>query len=108
MADFHKQVQELLAECEATYQRPRSSPLRTAEMILQHGQLRLLLRDLAAYHEGYKTEHVLLTSMVFETLGALTANTAGRSDWMTEIPPGTAPGFRRALNRLIQYMREER
>lgn len=108
MADFHRQVQELLQECEATYQRPRSEPERTAEMILQHGQLRLLLRDLSAYHDGYRTEHVLLTSMVFELLGALTANTAGRSDWMTEIPPGTAPGFRRALNKLVNYMREER
>ncbi len=108
MADFQKQVRELLEECDRTYQRPRSDPERVAEMILQHGQLRQLLRDLSAYHDGYRTEHVLLTSMVFETLGALTANTAGRSDWMTEIPPGTAPGFRRALNKLIQYMREER
>ncbi len=108
MADFLAQVRELLADCETTYNRPRSSPERTAEMILQHAQLRELLRDLSAYHEGYKTEHLLLTSLVFEMLGALTATTGGgRADWTSEIPRGTAPAFRRALNKLVSYMREE-
>lgn len=75
-------------------------------MIPQHRQMRELGRLILAFHEGYAAQHRELISLVYELLGTTTAHSHGRSSWVTEVPQGTAPQFRRALNDLIRFMNE--
>lgn len=101
-------AKDLLERGRATRALPRSDPRRAAEMILQHGEFLELLPELLAYLEGYRTEHLTLTSLVYELLGTVTGNSTGPVNWMTELPPGTAPAFRRVLNRTIAHLTGEK
>lgn len=105
MIDAQIKAQTLIAQCERTAQLPPSHPGRTADMILQHRLLRELLAEHSEFHEGFKQEHLRLVSLGYELLGTVTASTNGRADWTSELPPGKAPGFRRALNKFIAYLR---
>lgn len=106
MSDVLTKARYLLAQAEATKGLPAAGQLRMSNMILEHAQLREVLHDLLEFHEGYAQEHRTLVRMVFELAKTAIASSNGQLKWATEIPPGTAPQFRRALNDLLKYLRE--
>lgn len=105
MIDAQSKALALVEKCEATAKLPAGAPLRVAEMVLEHRLLREALREHIEFQEGFRSEHHRLISLVFELLGTVTAATNGRADWTSELPPGKAPAFRRALNKTIAYLR---
>lgn len=102
----HWKARELLASTDVTAAMSPTDPQRTANILLEHSPLRHALRDTLQYQAGFAHEHATLVRMVYALLGTVTANSNGQANWMTEIPPGTAPAFRRALNDLLKHLRE--
>jgi hypothetical protein len=107
MIDVTTRARDLIERAEATSRLPRLGTERTADMILQHRELRELLLEMTEFLEGHRTEHLRLTELVFALLGTVTAGSNGRASWMTALPAGTAANFRRALNAVIKHMQGE-
>ena len=95
----------LLEEAFVTARLPVLDRERAATMLLQHAELRRTLADLIAFHEGHAEEHAKLVELVAKLLASAIPAKNGSLDWPTELPKGTAPAFRRALNDIIRHMR---
>lgn len=106
MSEAHRKTRELLARSDVTVAMSPADRERTANIIMEHRELRHALRELIQFQDGFTHEHETLVRMVFALLGTVTASSNGQANWMTEIPPGTAPAFRRALNELTNYLRD--
>lgn len=78
--------------------------LQAAERLLLLRRFRNETLRLIEYHGGYADQHQTLVSLVYELLGTVTAHSNGRTHWASEVPHGTAPQFRRALNNLIRHL----
>lgn len=105
MIESTNRALKLLAIADQTAGLEARNPSRMPDMIAEHRMLREELRQQLQILEGFQSEHHRLISLVFELLGTVTAATNGRADWTSELPPGRAPAFRRALNKAIAYLR---
>ncbi len=108
MSDLNGRVRELLSRAKRTASLHAMDPTRTASMMLEHTEFRELLLELAQYQAGYEQELQTLISLVSELQGATMAATNGSLAWVTELPPGKAPLFRAALNKLLKHLRDAR
>lgn len=106
MMESTNKALSLLAICDQTAAREARDPIRTGDMLTEHRLLRQELRQQLQILEGFSAEHHELISLVFELLGTVTVSN-GRADWISELPPGKAPAFRRALNKAVTYMYEK-
>ena len=113
MIEASRNALKLVAQCEETIrlmslptERGGPPPNMMADVILQHRQLVEELRRATQREEGILDELRRIISLVAELLGATIASTNGLALWASELPPGKAPAFRRALNKIINYMRD--
>lgn len=113
MIEASRNALKLVAQCEETIRlmsmpqgRGGTPPAVMADLILQHRQLVAELRRATQREEGILDELRRLISMVAELLGTVIATTNGQALWTSELPPGKAPIFRRALNKIVAYMRD--
>lgn len=101
--DFEK----LLAEANNLGDLPLS--LRTSEIVLQHRQFRERGRALLDFLKGHETEHQRLISLVGKLLAESMPpfpKSGSLPEWFSEIPHGKAPGFRRAREQLIKFLKK--
>jgi hypothetical protein len=106
VTDPRQRAEALLMEAASTVSMPAQSSERMARVLLEHAQFRVALAETLEFHAGYAGRTRQLVSLVNSLLRAVSANSNGLANWMTELPNrGTAPAVRRAFNALIRFMR---
>jgi hypothetical protein len=63
------------------------------------------LQRLLAFHAGYRQDTLMTSALVQTLLEATFEATNGELKWASELPPGKAPFFRRALVNLIAHFK---
>ena len=81
---------------------------RAGARLASHQQMRQALVALLAHHLGYASENRIIGTLVMKLVDETFAATNGELRWASELPPGKAPAFRRALNNLIAHFRKNR
>jgi hypothetical protein len=85
---------------------------RAAWAILHVEQLSTCIRDLVAYHAGYRSEHVELVKLAGKLLDAiaplLSANRVGGRHLLDDFVTGTAPRLQPAYDELKRYVTGEK
>ena len=97
---------QLLADMRNTALMPPLSSERGANVYSEWRRSQQVIADLLAYQEGTMHELRVLVRLVGELLRELSASYSnGSAHWISELPKGKAPGFRRALNALIKHFK---
>ena len=109
MSKIEDKIQALLQEAEATAARPiaNGAGVRTAEMILQHGQMLYLLPQYLASIHGERAIYARLTQKVSRLLALCCIESDGSAGWTQAFEQGRAGEVRRVLNDIRKLMQGE-
>jgi hypothetical protein len=98
MATPIQEAETVIALAERLINDPSLSTAQKAGERLQlHQRLLRALKALLEYHFGYSSEHRRISTLVSRLLEASTPSKDGALTWASDLSPGKAPQFRRAL-----------
>ncbi|HET6207024.1 MAG TPA: hypothetical protein VFD98_09450 [Terracidiphilus sp.] len=109
MTRIEDKIRTLLQEAEATAARPVANGvgIRTAEMILQHGQMLYLLPQYLESILGERSTYAKLVQKVSRLLELCSVESDGSADWVRAFEQGRAGEVRRVLNDIRKLMEGE-
>jgi hypothetical protein len=99
-------AQALIQQLQAIELTSDSAAQKAGHRLLLMPKLAASLEALLGYHQGYRQNTLVVSHLVRALLAETFAATNGELKWATELPPGKAPSFRRALVNLITYFKQ--
>lgn len=100
-----EQAQNVIERARAIEKTSETAAQKAGHRLALSREILAALEALLVYHLGYRQNTLVISELVRELLKQTFAATNGELRWATELPPGKAPYFRRALVNLIAHFK---